>query len=70
LSVKDKRLIGLRNFAWDKGFPDLGKNTTLLCLRLYPKAKLALSNNKMFPASSSKGCCSMMDMIPSMLGYL
>jgi hypothetical protein len=41
------RLIGLRDFAWDKGFPGLGINTTLMCLQLigiYPKAKLALSN--------------------------
>jgi hypothetical protein len=41
------RLIGLRDFARDNGFPGLGMNTTLICLQLmgmYPKAKLALSN--------------------------
>jgi hypothetical protein len=65
------RLMGLRVFAWDKGFPGLGINTTLVCLQLigmYPKVKLALSNTKHLPASSSKSCCIMMGIIPSMPG--
>jgi hypothetical protein len=28
------RLMGLRDFVWDKGFPGLGINTTLICLQL------------------------------------
>jgi len=67
------RLMGLRDFAWDNGFPGLGINTTLMCLQLmviYPKARLALSSSKSFPMSSSKPCCGMMGIIPSMLGDL
>jgi hypothetical protein len=51
--MNDVRLMGLRDFAWDNDFPGLGINTTLICLQLtgiYPKAKLALSNNRSFPA--------------------
>jgi len=65
------RLMGLRDFAWDSGFPGLGTNTTLICLQLmgiYPKAKLVLTSNKGLLASSSKPCCSMMGIIPSMPG--
>jgi hypothetical protein len=39
--------MGLRDFAWDSGFPSLGIKTTLICLQLmgiYPKAKRALSS--------------------------
>jgi len=66
-------LMGLRDFAWNNGFPGLGINTTLLCLYLmgiYPKAKLALSISGSFPANSSKPCFSMMGIIPSMPGNL
>jgi hypothetical protein len=71
LRIKDMRLMGLRNFAWHKGFPGLGINTTLICLQLigiYPKAGLAISNTVSFLASSSKLCCTMMGIIPSMPG--
>jgi hypothetical protein len=67
------RLMGLRDFAWDNGFPGLGINTTLICLQLmgiYPKAKLALSSFKSFPASSSKPFCSMTGIILSLPGDL
>jgi len=67
------RLMGLRDFAWDNGFPGLGINTTLMCLQLmgiYPQAKLALSSNRSLFASSLKPCCSMMGIIPSMPGDL
>jgi hypothetical protein len=67
------RLMGLRDFAWDKGFPGLGINTILICLQLigiHPKAELALSNIKSFPTSSLKPCCSMIGTTPSMPGDL
>jgi hypothetical protein len=63
------RLMGLRDFAWDKGFPGLGINTTLICLQLigiYPKDGLARTNTISFPTSSSKPCCIMMVITPSM----
>jgi len=28
--MKDMRLIGLREFLWDNGFPGLGTKTTLM----------------------------------------
>jgi hypothetical protein len=28
------RLMGFRDFFWDRGFPGLGINTTLMCLQL------------------------------------
>ena len=43
--------MGLRDFAWDNGFPGLGIIATLMCLELmgiYPKVKLALSSNQKF----------------------
>jgi len=58
---------GLRLGQW------FGINTTLMCLQLmgiYPKTKLAFSSSKSLPASSSKPCCSMMGIIPSMPGDL
>jgi hypothetical protein len=39
------KLMGLRDFIWDRGSTGLDINTTLMCLQLigiYPKAKLAL----------------------------
>jgi hypothetical protein len=66
-------LMGLRDFAWDKGFSDLRINITLICLQLigmYRKAKLGLSSTIGFRASSSKPCCSMSGIIPLMLGDL
>jgi len=71
--IDDVRLIGLRDFAWEKGFPGVGTNTTLICFKLmgmYPRDKLALSDIRTFPASSSKPCCSIMGIIPSMPGNL
>jgi hypothetical protein len=73
LRMKDMRLMGLGDFAWDKGFPGLGINTNLICLHIigtYPKAILTLSNTTSFPNSSSKPWCSMMGIIPSMPGDL
>jgi hypothetical protein len=35
---------------------------------MYPKAKLALSNSKNFPASISKPCCGMMALFHQCLG--
>jgi hypothetical protein len=67
------RLIGRRDFAWDNGFTGLGINTTLICIQLmgkYPKAKLAVSSISNLPPSSSKPCCSMMEIVPSMPGDL
>ena len=64
-------LMGLRDLAWDNGFPGLGINTTLMCHQLmgiYSKAKLAPNSNKVLLASSSKHCCSMMSITPSMPG--
>jgi len=65
--------MSLRDFAWDSGFPGLDINTTLICLQLmgiYPKAKLALSSSKSLLESSSKPCCSIMAIIPSLPGDL
>jgi hypothetical protein len=69
------RLMCLRDFTWDKCFPglDIGINTTLICLQLievYPNSILALISTIGVPASSSKPCCSMTSIIPSMPGDL
>jgi hypothetical protein len=59
LSINDMRLIGRRDFAWDKSFPGLGIKTILTCLQLigiYPKAKVALSSINNLHQGSSKPC--------------